>query len=408
MYNASKFQLSNNYKRLSLISSVLGFLALLLGIFFLALSDDKVDRTRFWAVLLQNSTYFLMLANGAMFVICAVILSKGAWLTVMQRVPEAISAIVPVLSLVTLIVLFSIVFGGQDSIYHWLNLEHVHHDKILSWKSAFLNPGFFVAYSIITLILWSVLGWKMRYLSKSYAMQKLSYEQAKKHIFNTTIWAAIFMAVFTLTMASVIPWLWLLSIDAHWYSSIYSWYVLASVLCSVIALITIYVVYLQGKQCLPFVNKSHLHDLGKLLFAFSFFWAYLWYSQYMLVWYSDLPEETGYFKLRLTGGYVWLFYINFIANFIFPVLLLMARDTKRNRFYLLGVAVLVLFGHWLDFYLLVIPGPLKMHFTISWFELGILALFVGITMFLIGFKLKGRALTLSYAPFFRESMIQNT
>lgn len=408
MHTASQFQLSQNYKKVATLALGLGLLALLVGIFTLALSDNLVDRTRFWAVLLQNSTYFLMLANGAMFLICAVILSKGAWLTVMQRIPEAISATVPLLSVATLIVLLSIVFGGQDSIYHWLNHEHVHHDKVLSWKSAFLNPSFFVIYSVLTLILWSVLGWKMRSLSKNYASEKLSHEQAKKHIFATTVWAAIFMAVFTVTMASAIPWLWFLSIDAHWYSAIYSWYVLASILCSVIALVTIYVVYLREKQCLLFVNKSHLHDLGKLLFAFSFFWAYLWYSQYMLIWYSDLPEETWYFKLRQTGGYAWLFYANFVVNFLLPVLLLMARDTKRNKAYLLFVAVLVLLGHWVDFYLLVIPGPLKMAFSISWFELGILALFVGITMFLVGGKLRGRVLTLSQAPFFRESAIQHT
>lgn len=408
MHTGSEFQLSNNYKRVTFAAIALGTIVLLLGIFVLALSENKLDRTRFWAVLLQNSTYFLMLANASMFIICAVILSKGAWLTVMQRIPEAISATVPLLSVATLLVLLSIVFGGQDSIYHWLNLEHVHHDKILSWKSAFLNPSFFVIYSVVTLVLWSVLGWKMRDLSKNYAMQKLSHSQAKKHIFTTTVWAGIFMAIFTVTMASAIPWLWLLSIDAHWYSAIYSWYVLASILCSVIALITIYVVYLQGKQCLPFVNKSHLHDLGKLLFGFSFFWAYLWYSQYMLIWYSDLPEETGYFKLRQTGAYAWLFYLNFVVNFLFPVLLLMARDTKRNKIYLLVVAVLVLLGHWLDFYLLVIPGALKMAFSLSWFELGILILFVGITMFAIGFKLKGKALTLVQAPFFRESAIQHS
>lgn len=408
MHTASQFQLSQNYKKVATLALGLGLLALLVGIFTLALSDNLVDRTRFWAVLLQNSSYFLMLANGAMFLICAVILAKGAWLTVMQRIPEAIAAMVPLLSVATLIVLLSIVFGGQDSIYHWLNQEHVHHDKVLSWKSAFLNPSFFVVYSVLTLILWSVLGWKMRNLSKNYASEKLSHEQAKKHIFATTVWAAIFMAVFTITMASAIPWLWFLSIDAHWYSAIYSWYVLASILCSVIALVTIYVVYLREKQCLPFVNKSHLHDLGKLLFAFSFFWAYLWYSQYMLIWYSDLPEETWYFKLRQTGGYAWLFYANFVVNFLLPVLLLMSRDTKRNKVYLLFVAVLVLLGHWVDFYLLVIPGPLKMAFSISWFELGILALFVGITMFLVGGKLRGRVLTLSQAPFFRESAIQHT
>ena len=123
----------------------------------------------------------------------------------------------------------------------------------------------------------------------------MNYETGKKFIWNNTVWASLYTIVFTLTVASTIPWLWLMSIDAHWYSTMYSWYTFASTFVAGMSLIAIFVIYLKNQGYLELVNEEHLHDIGKFMFAFSIFWTYLWFSQYMRIWFSNQPEETIYF-----------------------------------------------------------------------------------------------------------------
>ena len=144
----------------------------------------------------------------------------------------------------------------------------------------------------------------MRSLSRSIDNKHLTVEEGKKYIWNNTVWAAVFIVLFALTVMSSTPWLWLMSIDAHWYSTMYSWYTFASTFVAGIALITLFVVFLKNNNYLELTNQEHLHDLGKFMFAFSIFWTYLWFSQYMLIWYANIPEETIYFKPRSQGIYI--------------------------------------------------------------------------------------------------------
>jgi hypothetical protein len=120
--------------------------------------------------------------------------------------------------------------------------------------------------------------------------------------------------------------------------------------------ITLTVIFLQKSGHFTWINENHLHDLGKFMFAFSIFWTYLWFSQFMLIWYANIPEETIYFKSRLQGPYRGIFFLNLIINFLAPLLLLMRRAPKRNYGTITMMATLLLFGHWLDFYKMVMPG----------------------------------------------------
>ncbi|MDQ3845385.1 MAG: quinol:cytochrome C oxidoreductase, partial [Bacteroidota bacterium] len=223
-----QFEIPRRYNTISLALMGIGILCILILLFTHGISSDAHTQARFWASLLQNSVYFLLTVNAAMFFICATTLAWGGWQMSFRRVTEAISACVPVVGLITFIILMIIVFGGNHQIYHWTDAEHVKHDDTLLHKSGFLNKGFFTFWSIITIGGWSWLGWKMRRLSRSIDHTPLSVEEGKRYMWTNTVWAAVYTVLFALTVASSIPWLWLMSIDAHWYSTMYSWYTFAS------------------------------------------------------------------------------------------------------------------------------------------------------------------------------------
>ena len=199
-----------------------------------------------------------------------------------------------------------------------------------------------------------------------------------------------------------------MSIDAHWYSTMYSWYTFASTFVSGMALVALYVIYLKNNDYLEYTTDEQLHDVGKFMFAFSIFWTYLWYSQFMLIWYANIPEETVYFKPRVQGIYKGVFFLNLIVNFLLPFLLLMRRGSKRNYTTVVFVAVLIILGHWVDFYQMVMPGSVGEHFSLGWFEFGILALYAGLIMHFVGKGLASKPLVAVNHPFMKESIIHHT
>ncbi len=413
-----RFELPGNYKKWTWGLIIVGIIALLYGLIMFhpfehAGHGENVNSTRFWAVLLQNSTYWLLVVNAAMFFLCVTTLAMGGWQIAFRRVPEAISSVVPILGIITFVILLAIVFGHRTDIYHWLDVDAVANDKILNGKKGFLNPVFFVAASAISIGLWYLLGKKMRTLSLQTDAAPMDYETSKKWIWKNTVWGSLFTVVFGLTVASTIPWLWLMSVDPHWYSTMYSWYTFASTFVSGLSLIALFVIYLKNQGKLEYVTDEHIHDLGKFMFAFSVFWTYLWFSQYMLIWYSNQPEETRYFVDRIgtatePGAYKGIFFFNLIVNFLCPLLILMKKGTKRNWTVVTFTAVLIILGHWVDFYQMIMPGTLREHYSLGFFEFGIAALFIGIIMWGTGRYLSKHSLLAKNHPFLKESMIHHT
>ena len=418
------FELPGSYKKWSMGLMIAGAVALLYGAIVYQPwvhggHGENVNSTRFWAVLLQNSVYWLLTVNAAMFFIAITTLAMGGWQVALRRVPEAISSVVPLLGLITFVILMAIVWGGRTDIYHWLdpNLydkSSAEYDKILDGKHGFLNPIFFTVWSALSIGLWSLLGRKMRKLShETDEGGTMDYERAKSWIYRNTVWASLFAVTFGLTVASTVPWFWLMSIDPHWYSTMYSWYVFASTFVSGLSLIAIFLIYLKNQGQLEYVTDEHLHDIGKFMFAFSIFWTYLWFSQYMLIWYSNQPEETNYFIERIgtareSGPYRGIFFLNLVLNFLCPLLILMKKGTKRNWTIVTFMAVLIIFGHWIDFYQMVMPGTLKENAQMLPFEFGIAALFIGIIVWGTGRYISRYPLTAMNHPFLKESMIHHT
>jgi hypothetical protein len=226
--------------------------------------------------------------------------------------------------------LFSSVIFGHQHIYHWIDKEHVEHDPILKGKSGLLNPTFFFIWTLVTIGLWSFIGAKMRKLSER-ADEAMSMEEGKSFIHANTIWASAFLIFFGLL------WVQPSLVMAHEYDSLVFNHVqlvhIRERFCCWMSLVALFVVYLKNNDYLEYTTDEQLHDLGKFMFAFSVFWTYLWYSQFMLIWYANIPEETVYFKPRMQGAYKGVFFLNLIVNFLLPFLLLMRKEVQEKLYY---------------------------------------------------------------------------
>lgn len=400
-----QFEIPGKMKTWSMALMGIGLVTLVIGLLTKGFSGDEQEQVHFWGTLMYNTIFWTMVCNASMFFICATTLAMGGWQVAFLRVSEAISAMVPIFGSITFVVLLYIVLSDKHHIYHWLDKEAVAKDALLSGKSGFLNPTFFIIWTTLTLGLWSLLGYRMRQLSREADEAPFGKQEGASFIWRSTVRSALFIVWFALTVGSTVPWLWMMSIDAHWYSTMYSWYTFASSFVSGLSLIALWVIYLKNKGYLELTNQEHLHDIGKFMFAFSIFWTYLWFAQYMLIWYANIPEETVYFKHRVQGAYKGLFFLNLIINFVCPILILMKRSAKRNYTLMTFMAVLIIFGHWIDFYQMVMGSLSKDHVTLGWLDFGILALFVGMMIHFVGRSLASKPLVVKYHPFFKESVV---
>jgi hypothetical protein len=408
------FQVPKRYNSLAIALMAIGIIAIIaLYITTHGSGGTPAEKhqsdARFWASLLQNSVYFLLVCNAVIFFIAATTLAWGGWQMSFRRVSEAITVCVPVVGTICGVILLTILFSSNHIIYHWSDNNVVANDAALDWKSGFLNKGFFATWTVFTIVAWSLVGWKLRSLSRSTDAGKLTVEEGKRYMWTNTVWAAIYIVIFALTVMSSIPWFWLMSIDAHWYSTMYSWYTFASSFVAGIALITLFVIYLKNTGYLEFTTKEHLHDLGKFQFAFSIFWTYLWFAQLMLIWYANIPEETVYFKPRYFGAYSPIFWMVFMINFVAPILIYMSRDSKRNYATLTFMSMLILFGHWLDFYQMVFPGSVSPdHVPTILYDFGVGIGFVGVILFVTARALTKAPMIAKNHPLIKESLIHHT
>lgn len=398
-----QFEIPGKMKTWALSLIGVGLVAFVIGLFTEGLGTEE-QQVHFIGTVMYNTIFWTLVCNASMFFICVTTLAMGGWQISFRRIPEAISVMVPIFGSITFVVLMWVALGDKHHIYHWLDTAAVNADPILKGKAGFLNIKFFIIWTTLAIGFWSILGWRMRQLSRE-ADEAMDQETGAKFIFRGTVRAALFTVWFALTVGSTIPWLWMMSIDAHWYSTMYSWYTFASSFVSGMSLIALWVIYLKNKGYLELTNQEHLQDLGKFMFAFSIFWTYLWFSQYMLIWYANIPEETVYFKHRVQGPYKGIFFLNLIINFVCPLLILMKRSSKRNYTLMTFMAVLILFGHWIDFYQMVMGSLVKDHVGLGWLDFGILSLFVGLMIFFVGRSLASKPLVVEHHPFLKESII---
>jgi hypothetical protein len=217
----------------------------------------------------------------------------------------------------------------------------------------------------------------------------------------------LFIIFFAIT-SSMSAWDWVMSIDTHWFSTMFGWYNFASYFVAGLATITLAVIYLKEAGYLKMLTENHLHDLGKFVFAFSVFWTYIWFSQFLLIYYANIPEETIYFLERLQSGeYGKFIFINLFLNFVFPFLALMTRDAKRKTIILKIVCYAVIVGHWLDFWLMITPGTLKEHGGLGLLEIGLALIYVAAFAFVVAQALTKAPLIAKNHPMIQESLHHN-
>lgn len=317
--------------------------------------DDELH-TRFWSNLLHNSSFFTGISFMATFFISVCITAWAGWYTLFKRVWEAFSMFIFV-GIVLMIIVALSVFFHWNHLYHWTDTSILvegseNFDSILAGKSSFLNKYWYLLATIIILGIWAFFAYKLRSISLSEDDNGSKTDFA--HQLEARKWAAAFLPIAGFSSCAVI-WQWIMSVDSHWYSTLYAWYCGASWFVSMIALTLLVMLFLKAKGYLHYVTENHLHDLGKFLFAFSVFWTYLWFSQFLLIWYGNVGEETVYFKMRY-DHYPVLFFGNVLINFFVPFFVLMRNDTKRKVGTLALAAGVVLFGHWVDTFQMLKPG----------------------------------------------------
>lgn len=344
----SQFVFTGKLKLFTIALIIVGAASLALTYFI----DSEHAHIRFWTNLLHNSVFFTGIAFASLFFIATHTLAWGGWQTIFKRIPEAMMMFLPIgiilLGLIALAV--SLDAEGTDFLYLWSDEDALKQDRLIIHKSAFLNP-FNYLLTLVVIGIWTLFATVIRRLS---IQQDGDRKLRKKNYEKIHMWSAIFLPIAGFSSAFAI-WQWVMSVDPHWYSTLFAWYATVSVWISAICIIYLLILFLQTKGHLQYFTKEHTHDLGKYVFGFSVFWTYLWFSQFMLIWYANNGEETQYFFLRFEQ-FRPVFFLNLIINFVIPFISLMMNSAKRAKGTLGFMAGLVLLGHWLDYYQMIKPG----------------------------------------------------
>lgn len=353
-----------------------------------------------WSALYVACIFFMLISLGVLAFYAIQQVAQSGWSPVLFRVMQGITAYLPVGSVLffILLVLCGLHF---NHIFTWLgegvtDVNHPNYDKIIANKSGYLNFPFWIIRAAIFL-----LGWNLyRYYSRKNCLAQDESNDNSFYKKNFKISAGFL--VFFIVTESIMSWDWIMSFDPHWFSTLFGWYVFASFLVSGVTVICLLSLYLKSKGYLEHVNTSHIHDLAKFMFGFSVFWTYLWFSQFMLIWYADIPEEITYFVTRIEV-YNLPFFGAVVMNFLFPVLLLINTDFKRIPWLLVMGGTVILLGHYIDFFNMIMPGTVGDQWFIGVSEISSIFFFLGLFIYVVFTALSKAPLLPKRNPFIEES-----
>jgi hypothetical protein len=395
-YNLTEqFEFTGKAKTFSIVAIVIGIAAIAYGF-----SDHELHERTF-ANLLLMAYYFATVCMSGAFFLAIQFVAQAGWSAAILRVPQAMARTLPIASLILIIVVGAGLY--THNLYHHWNAPGLtdpaseNYDKVIDGKSSFLNVPFFMFREVLFLGVYSfcaVLFAKLSY-NEDLAGGLNSYTKSFKY-------SAMFLVFYGFT-TPIFAFDNIMSLEAHWFSTMFGWYNFASMWVSSLAIIAVTIILLRKAGYMKFVNNSHLHNLGQFIFGFSIFWTYVWFAQFLLIYYANMPEETIYFFKRFEYYKFW-FYLNLFLNFLVPVFLLMDRDNKRKENTLLTISILVIAGHWVDFYQMIMPGAVESHNGFGFIEIGIAVGFIGVFMFTVLTSLSKQALVAKNHPFLQESL----
>jgi len=329
---------------------------------------------RLYANLWINNVYFTGIAIIGVFFFAIQYAAQAGWSAPIVRVMLSLGNWLPYAA----VLMIATFFIANHDLFHWthsylFDKASPEYDKIIDGKGAFFYwpmekgtfPVFFIARMFLFFGFWVFFFNKLK--SLSYAEDTLGGNTSWYKIRSMSAYFIIFFAV----SSSMSAWDWVMSIDTHWFSTLFGWYVFASWFVAGLSAMTLITIFLKSQGYLEMVNENHIHDLGKFVFGFTIFWTYLWFSQFLLIYYANIPEETVYFIERLSSDvYGPFIFVNIGMNFVLPFLVLMTRDAKRHGIFLKLVCSLIIVGHWVDFFLMVQPGTLGHNGGIGFMEVG--------------------------------------
>lgn len=381
-----KLNVTKNFKVFYYAASFVGLIAF---VFTLIMNQERA-----WHAFLVAFFYFTSLALGGFFFTSIHHLSNAGWNVNIRRISEAFMSFLPIALITGLVLLL-----GTYSLFEWLHPEAVKTDNLLQHKEAYLNQTFFVIRFVSCLVLWVWMSRKMIFNSVKQdetGDQKLTTKTVPLAI------ASIFVFALTYSLFSVDT---LMSLSPHWFSTIFGIYTFSGLFQSTMAAMILLILYIKKNgQLAGYVTEDHLHDLGKYLLGFTVFWAYIAYSQYMLIWYANLPEETFFFMDRAKGSWVYLSASLIVFKFIVPFFALLPRWAKRTPAHLAAVSILILIMQFVDIYWLVYPSYSADSIVFGAPEILIFVGFMGLFLFAVSKFLQKNNLVPIKDPRIEESI----
>jgi len=369
----------------ALAVALAGFTALAVGMVF--------EPARAFSNLLVGAYLVLGLSAGGGVLLSLMAVANAGWAVVLKRIFEAFGAFLPFAAAL----LLAATIPGMRVLYAWAR-PAAHADPLLVAKAAFLNAPFFMLRMGAILAIWMAFATALRRAS---LRQDLTGDPAETR--RTVRLAAGFLVAFAIT-GCLAAFDWIMTLEPHWFSTIFGFYNLAGILVSTVSAVAVAAILLERAGVLPELAPAHLHDLGKLMISFATFWAYQWLSQFLLIWYSNIPEETAYFELRWQGGWMPVWATNLVLGWLLPFLLLLPRPVKRDPRRLLPIALLLVFARWLDIWLMVLPSNFPDRPWPGLLELAGLAGPVGLFVFMVARTFQRVPLLARRDPYFVESV----
>lgn len=345
------------------------------GLFFIGLilvaAAFFVDSHRAIANYNVILTLLVSVSVGNIFLFAIEYLSGAVWSTVMRRINEIFITFVPVVFLIGLLILFN-----THSIFHWAHEDAVKTDKLLQWKSPYLNQTFFTIRYFVYFVLWFVFAYLM-------TKNSLKQDESKDQLltYRNSKLSALFLPVFaiTLTFFSID---FLMSTEPHWFSTIFGVYYFSGTVLAALSVITLAIILLYEKGYFGnILKRDHFYNLGALLFAFVNFWAYIAFSQFLLIWYANLPEETFWMIHRWQNGWEIFSFILIFGHFLIPYFSLLSQQSKSNLSRLKFMAIWILTMHYIDLYWLIMPSLYK-EIVFGWIEISFIIFGMGLLLVL--------------------------